>query len=173
MASAAEPVEIPHLEAWRTLLRAHAALVRRLEQDLQESCGLPLAWYEVLLHLSRAPGGRLRMQEVAACALLTKSGVTRLVDRMVEEGLVSRAVCPSDHRGAFAVLTPRGRSALRRAAPVHVRGVREYFSSHLTDGDARALETALGKVLGALEPEGRPRPAPCAAASPPAPAQGQ
>ena len=152
-----------HLEAWRLLLQTHAALVHRLEQDLQERCDLPLSWYEVLLHLARARGGRLRMQEVASRALLTKSGVSRLIDRMEEEGLVRREQCPSDQRGAYAVLTPLGRSTLRRAAPVHLRGIREHFARHLSDADAAAVQRILGKLLASLHPDAGEAPGPLCA----------
>ena len=88
-----------HIQAWRALIRAQANLACRLEHELVEAEGLPLAWYEVLLVLDRAPEGALRLQQLIDTVLMTKSGVTRLVDRMEEAGLVSRAGCPSDRRG--------------------------------------------------------------------------
>jgi DNA-binding MarR family transcriptional regulator len=137
------------LAAWRSLLEAHAALTELLERELVAERGLPLSRYEVLLRLVEAPGGRLRMQELASSVLLSKSGLSRLVDRMEAAGLVRRERCPSDRRGAFAVLTDQGRSALRRAAPVHLRGIQEHFARHLADGEARTLAAALGRVSAA------------------------
>src|SRR5438105_12299452 len=113
--------------AWRALLAAHAALVDRLGEELQEERDLPLPWYEVLLFLNRAQDGRLRMGELAGSLLLTPSGVTRLVDRMEAKGLIQRQRCPSDRRGWLAVITTAGRSRLKAAAPVHLRGVEEHF----------------------------------------------
>src|SRR5437588_6080816 len=109
--------------AWRALLATHAALVDRLSEELEDERELPLPWYEVLLFLNLAPDGRLRMGELAGSLLLTPSGVTRLVDRMEAKGLVQRQRCPSDRRGWLAVMTPAGRSRLKAAAPIHLRGV--------------------------------------------------
>lgn len=137
-----------HREAWRTFLMAHGAVVRKLEHELAEETGLPLGWYEVLLHLSWAPDRRLRMQELAGSILLTPSGLTRVVDRMEAEGLVRREPCPHDRRVSYATLTEQGRNRLRKASPVHLRGVEEHFARHLTDREADVLCKALGKVLG-------------------------
>jgi DNA-binding MarR family transcriptional regulator len=141
------------MAAWRALLAAHRALVDRLNEELQEDRGLPLAWYEVLLFLNMAPEGRLRMGELADNLLLTPSGATRLIDRMEAEGLVNRQRCPSDRRGWHAVITPAGRSRLKAAAPVHVRGVVEHFGSRLSDEEADAIATGLGRVLSELRPD--------------------
>ncbi len=146
------------LAAWRLLLETHAAVVDRLGAELEAECGLPLAWYDVLLQLSGAPQGRLRMRDLADAVLLSRSGLTRLVDRMVAAGLVCREAHPSDGRGANAVLTPAGRAALRRAAPVHLRGIEAHFARHLTDAEAGVLRTALDRVLTAELGAGRTRP---------------
>src|SRR5947209_11639259 len=135
------------LAAWRALLASHAALVGRLGEELQEEKGLPLPWYEVLLWLGQAPEGRMRMGELADSLLLTPSGVTRLVDRMEAEGLVSRQRCPSDRRGWHAVITAEGRSRLKSAAPVHMRGVQEHFGRHISDEEADLVASVLGRVL--------------------------
>jgi DNA-binding MarR family transcriptional regulator len=103
----------------------------------------------VLLNLAEAPEGRLRMQELSASVLLSKSGLSRLVDRMVEAGLVRRERCEDDRRGWFAVLTDQGRSALRRAAPIHLRGIHEHFTSHLRPEEVKALTSALSRVVAA------------------------
>ena len=137
------------LAAWRLLLEAHATVTELLERELVAERGLPLNRYDVLLNLAEAPGGRLRMQELSASVLLSKSGLSRLVDRMVEAGLVRRERCEDDRRGWYAVLTDRGRSALRRAAPVHLRGIHEHFTSHLEPEEVEAMRAALARVVAA------------------------
>jgi DNA-binding MarR family transcriptional regulator len=137
------------MAAWRSLLEAHAAVVELLERELERECGLPLSQYEVLLKLAGAPGGRLRMQELARSVLLSKSGLSRLVDRMVAAGLVCRERSLDDRRGAFAVLTEPGRAALRQAAPVHLRGIQEHFAGFLGDAEAEVIGAALGRIAAA------------------------
>lgn len=137
------------LSAWRLLLETHASVVERLGEELETECGLPLSWYDVLYQLSTAPGQRLRMRDLAAAVLLSRSGLTRLVDRLAEAGLVEREAHPSDGRGANAVLTAAGRAALRRAAPVHLRGIEAHFARHLCAEDVGALCAALGRVVAA------------------------
>jgi DNA-binding MarR family transcriptional regulator len=152
-----EKLDERRMAAWRALLASHAALVGRLGEELQEEKGLPLPWYEVLLWLNQAPEGRLRMGELAESLLLTPSGVTRLVDRMESEGLVRREQCPSDRRGWNAVITQAGRSRLRSAAPVHLRGVQRHFGRHLTDQEADLLADVLGRVLSDVCPDSAAR----------------
>jgi DNA-binding MarR family transcriptional regulator len=137
------------LTAWRLLLEAHKAVTELLEDELVTERGLPLNRYDVLLNLAEAPGRRLRMQELSASVLLSKSGLSRLVDRMVEAGLVRREQCLDDRRGWFAVLTDQGMSALRRAAPVHLRGIQEHFAGHLEPEEVKALTEALSRVVAA------------------------
>lgn len=134
------------LAAWEAFLGAHAAVVKVLERELQEERGLPLPFYEVLLRLRRAPGRRMRMQELAEEVFFSRSGLTRLVDRMETEGLVERAACPSDRRGVEAVLTEKGLVTLREAAPVHLRGIEEHFAGHLTADEATLLHRALARI---------------------------
>lgn len=141
------------LAAWRMFLTAHGAVVRALEQELADETGLPLGWYEVLLHLRRAPDRRLRMHELADRILLTPSGLTRVVDRMADAGLVRREQCASDRRVYYATLTERGRKRLRATTPVHLRGIDEHFACHLTDREAEVLQKALGKVLADVRPD--------------------
>ena len=138
-----------HLAAWRALLETHAAVTELLARELVAERGLPLSRYDVLLNLAEAPGGRLRMQELSESVLLSKSGLSRLVDRMEEAGLVRRERAEDDRRGWFTVLTDRGRSALRRAAPVHLRGIQEHFARHIDDEEARVLAAALGRISAA------------------------
>lgn len=136
------------LSVWRTFLEAHATILRMLEAELEHERELPLSWYDVLLQLSEADG-RLRMSVLADRLVTHRSSLTRLIDRMEAAGLVARETCPSDGRGALAVLTREGRETLRRAAPVHLRGIQEHFAAHLTDSDVVALHRALSKLPGA------------------------
>jgi DNA-binding MarR family transcriptional regulator len=136
----------PDLEAWRLFLRSHAAITQALDGELREHCGMPLTWYDVLLTLSEAPGGRLRMQDLADAVLFSRSGLTRLVDRLVAEGFVRREQAESDRRGAFAVLTAAGRRALRRAATVHVGGIERRFSARLDAGEVDQLAAIMARL---------------------------
>src|SRR3989441_12518011 len=118
------------LGAWDAFLRAHATLMRRLELDLAQATGLVLADFDVLAQLARA-GGELRMTDLAARALISRSGMTRRVARLVEEGLVRRANADADGRGVVVTLTDAGVARLTETAPVHLRGVSEMFVSKL------------------------------------------
>jgi DNA-binding MarR family transcriptional regulator len=122
---------------WRSFLRAHARVVRRLEADLVAAHGLPLAWYDVLVQLVDAPDRRLRMTELADRVLLSRSGLTRLVDRLVTSSLVRREPSDTDARGSYAVLTDQGYERLRTASGTHLRGVYDLVISRF---DARELE---------------------------------
>jgi len=136
------------MAAWMTLLQAHAAVVAALGEKLERERGLPLSWYEVLIQLAAAPEGKLRMQDLARSVLLSKSGVTRLVDRMEQMGLVERSACTSDRRVIYAGISERGRTKLRESLPVFVEGFEEHFARFLSESDARALRASLRKVLG-------------------------
>ena len=133
------------LQAWSALLRAHAALLRQLETDLESKTGLALADYDVLAQLAVA-GGSLRMTELADRALISRSGMTRRVARLVREGLVSRANADVDARGVVVLLTDSGLDRLSVAAPVHLRGVSDLFIANLNDQELAVLESALAKV---------------------------
>jgi DNA-binding MarR family transcriptional regulator len=145
------------LVAWRSFLQAHAVLVRRLEADLLAEHQLPLASYDVLVQLVEAPSRRLRMTELAQRVLISRSGLTRLVDRLEREGLVRREVCDDDARGLFAVLTDQGFHRLRRAAPTHLRGVASYAIDRLDDAQVAALAEICAKLLdgGGMVPAAR------------------
>jgi DNA-binding MarR family transcriptional regulator len=134
------------LGAWRGLLRVHTALVRELDAELDAAHDLPLSSYDVLIYLQSAPGRRLRMAELADSVLLSRSGVTRLVDRLVREGLIVRDTCESDGRGSYAVLTDAGEELLARARPTHLAGVRERFLRHFEDDELRILATYWERV---------------------------
>jgi DNA-binding MarR family transcriptional regulator len=127
------------LGAWRGLLRVHSALVRELDAELLAAHDLPLSSYDVLIYLRDAPGRRLRMAELADSVLLSRSGVTRLVDRLEREGLIVRDTCTSDGRGLYAVLTDKGEEMLAAARPTHLGGVRERFLRHFSDDELRQL----------------------------------
>src|SRR3954466_4862849 len=140
--------ELPNaagLEAWDAFLRAHATLVRRLELDLAQATGLALADFDVLAQLARA-GGELRMTDLAARALISRSGMARRVARLVEEGLVRRANADTDARGVVVALTDAGLARLTETAPVHLRGVSELFVARLDDQELTVLKNALDKI---------------------------
>jgi DNA-binding MarR family transcriptional regulator len=133
------------LDAWTSLLRAHATLLRQLDTDLRRETGLPLADFDVLAQLAVA-GGKLRMTELADRALISRSGMTRRVTRLVSEGLVRRASADTDARGVVVALTEAGVARLTEAAPIHMRGVARLFVAQLNDRELIALERALDKV---------------------------
>ena len=137
--------------AWRSFLHAHAAVTHRLDGELLDEHGLRLGEYEVLLILAWAPGRSMRPSELAKRTVLSRSGVTRLLDRLERDGLVERTACPTDRRGALAALTPAGHEVLRRAARTHVRGIRQYFSERLTPGQLRQVGRSLGAIAEELE----------------------
>jgi DNA-binding MarR family transcriptional regulator len=153
-ASSGARIATDRLAVWRRFLEAHAVVVGALETELDAARGLPLAWYDVLVALHEAPGRRLRMQDLAARVLFSRSGVTRLVDRMEAAGYVTRERCEDDRRGTFAVLAPAGAKCLRDATGVHLRGVRDHFDRHLDDDDIAALDLALAKILAAESGDG-------------------
>jgi DNA-binding MarR family transcriptional regulator len=121
--------------------------VRELDAELDAAHGLPLTSYDVLIYLRSAPDRRLRMAELADSVLLSRSGVTRLVDRLVREGLIVRDTCESDGRGSFAVLTDKGEELLARARPTHLAGVRERFLRHFTEEELETLGRYWERVL--------------------------
>ena len=132
--------------AWGAFLTAHAALEPILNRELEAACGLPLRWFDVLAQLHKTPHKRLAMTELANAVLLSKSGLTRLVDRIEEAGLVERASAPGDRRSLLIVLTPSGEKTLKRAAPIHEDGIRRHFGAHIRDNEAAAVEAALGRI---------------------------
>jgi DNA-binding MarR family transcriptional regulator len=137
-ASEAECSEIGQ-RAWRSLQRAHAALARRVDAELERTHGLPLSTYEVLHRLVESPGGRMRMCDLADQAQLSRSGLTRLADRLEKEGLLERCSCEHDARGAYACLTDLGRERLRAARGTHLAVVREQFFSRFSERELSAL----------------------------------
>ncbi len=137
--STAELLNEEELGAWRGMLRAHAELTKELDAELAREHNLPLSSYEVLLFLADAPDGRMRMAELADSVLLSRSGLTRLVDRLEREGLLKRERCESDARGYFAEITPKGRRLFDAARRTHLDGVRARFLSRFSRDELRAM----------------------------------
>jgi DNA-binding MarR family transcriptional regulator len=135
------------LRAWRGMLRVHATLTKALDAELEAEHGLPLSSYEVLLHLDDAEGQRMRMSDLATTVILSRSGLTRLVDRLEREGLIARESCPSDARGSFATLTSAGGRKLAAARATHLAGVRSMFVDHFTDEELELLGSAWERLL--------------------------
>src|SRR5580704_14997225 len=134
------------LEAWGALLKAHATLMRQLQTDLVSKTGLDLNDFDVISQLAQA-GGRLRMTDLAARAFSSRSGLTRRIDRLVEEGLVGRTTADGDARGVVVALTEAGVARVTETLPVHLRTVAELFMAKLDDHEISVLETALKKVI--------------------------
>jgi DNA-binding MarR family transcriptional regulator len=135
------------LDAWRGFLRTHATLVRELDEELTERHGLPLSSYDVLVQLDEAPEGQLRMSSLADAVLLSRSGLSRLVTRLESQGLIERADCPNDARGAFAAITDEGRARLGEARTTHRAGVRSRFLDRLSEREQRQLAKAWSRLL--------------------------
>lgn len=148
------------LEAWLLFLKAHSLLVAQLERELDTEQHLPLTWYDVLVQLSMAPEERLRLQDLVRSLVLTTSGLSRRIDRMVAAGLVVRKDCPEDRRGVLAALTPKGKETLQSAAPIHFGGIQEHFAQYLSPEETAVLRFAFQKMLEALEQRQPGRP-PC------------
>lgn len=168
--SAGAPLSAEELAVWRDFLRVHATITRRLESELVAEQELPLASYDVLVQLSEAPQRRLRMTELADRVLLSRSGLTRLIDRLTREGLVRREPVVDDARGMWAVLTDDGLRRLRVASVTHLRGVREHLIALFDDGDFSLLGVLLRRYLDTAERAGErvhgtPQPAPRAGIS--------
>jgi DNA-binding MarR family transcriptional regulator len=144
----ADRLDARELRAWRGLLEAHAVLYGALDAQLQADHGLSLSQYEVLKVVRDAPGGQMRMADVADRVLLSRSGLTRLVDRLVCAGLLERRTCPSDARGALAHLTPLGRERLDAARRTHLEGVRRLFLSQLDPEEQERLGDLWERVVG-------------------------
>ena len=144
-----EQLSKQHLVAWRTFLKAHALLVDRIDHDLVAARQLPLSWYDVLIELYEAPERRLRMHELSERVVLSRSGLTRLVDRLEAEGFLRRDRSGTDRRGAYAVITEQGIAALRHAWPIYAKGIAQYFAHWLTEEEARLFESALERIVQA------------------------
>jgi DNA-binding MarR family transcriptional regulator len=137
----------PRLDTWRTFLYAHAQVRRQLERELQAEQSMSLADYELLLILAYSDGRRLRMSELADMLALSRSGATRLIDRLEADALVTRVSCDTDRRGQWAQLTDAGYERLRGASPTHLRGVAEHFLDRIPAAELESLRSTLVRVL--------------------------
>lgn len=135
------------LKAWRSFLGAHSRVTAAIERDLEAAGVMPLTWYDVLYALHQASDRCLRMHELAEAVVLSRSGLTRLVDRLHQAGLVQRRPCPEDGRGQLAVLTREGTSALRRTWPVYEKSIQTRFARHLGAAEAMQMAKLLQIVL--------------------------
>jgi DNA-binding MarR family transcriptional regulator len=135
------------LSAWRGFLRVHASMIKALDTELEAAHGLPLTSYEVLIYLGEQPEGKLRMRDLADKVLLSRSGLSRLADRLERAGLIEREPCPDDARGAYAVLTAAGRDMLKKARPTHLEGVRRRFLDHFGEDERSELSEFWERLL--------------------------
>jgi DNA-binding MarR family transcriptional regulator len=144
----------PRIATWRLLLLSSARLSRRLDEDLRAAHGLSLPEYEALLQIAQSPGGRIRMSQLASETELSKSGVTRLVDRLVDDGFVQRCQCSHDARGAEAVLTAAGQRRLHEAVETHLEGLDRLLVGAVDPADRASFERAMAAISRqACEPE--------------------
>lgn len=141
----------PCTQAWPVFLKSCVMLMDLLDRELQAQAGVALSWYDVLAQLYNSKNKKLPMKQLADSVLLSKSGLTRLVDRMVQAGLIRRDSCPTDRRIVYAAVTPKGEAVYRKASPVAVRGVQQNFASYLSDQEASLLMMTLSRVLEAAE----------------------
>jgi DNA-binding MarR family transcriptional regulator len=135
----------PHLSAWRGVLNAHAAVVGAIEQALADAGLPPLAWYDVLWAIRRAPRRRIRMAELASSLTVSRGGLTKLADRLEQAALIRREPAEDDGRGLYAVLTPAGDQMLKRMWPVYARVLRETFVAPIADDEAAVIADALSR----------------------------
>jgi DNA-binding MarR family transcriptional regulator len=142
------------LEAWRSYLQSHASIVRGLDAELMAEHGMTTRDYEVLLYLAQAPDRRLPMSAIAERTMLTRSGITRLVDGLVDGGLIERVACPKDARVSYAQLTDTGYEQLRDAGCAHVRSIQRLFLEHFTPEEIEQLASLLSRLPGA-HPDGQ------------------
>jgi DNA-binding MarR family transcriptional regulator len=149
-AAATGALDDRELRAWRGLLRVHASLSKALDQQLEREHGLPLTSYEVLLYLAEAEEQKMRMCDLASSVILSRSGLTRLVDRLEREGLLVRESCASDARGAFAKLTRAGHEKLAAARVTHLASVRHLFLDRLSPAELDVLGEVWTRVLPAV-----------------------
>jgi len=141
------------VSAWRALLLAQSRVVRAIERDLDAVGAIPLGWYDVLLELNAAPQRQLRMQDLAARAVLSRTRVSRIVTELADAGYVERREDPADRRAWLATLTAEGRGALKATAPRYLAGIEQHFNRHLTVAERRTVASALDKVVDAHRAE--------------------
>ena len=146
-----EKLSKTHLDTWRLFITAHAKLINKIDGDLQSAGQIPLNWYDVLIELQEAPEKRLRMAELAEKVVLSRSGLTRLVDRLEKEGYLRREIDPDDRRGFFAILTDNGEIALRKAWTIYRGSINKYFATFFNLDEANGLRNILSNILEELE----------------------
>jgi DNA-binding MarR family transcriptional regulator len=151
----------PRLAPWRAFLLAHARVVRRLDEELRAEHDLTIGEYDALVTIAQAPDRRIRMRQLADEVILSKSGVTRLIDRLVDDGLVERSACLSDARGAEAVLTERGLARLRAASRTHLRGIHQHFLAVLAADELGAVERTMTSIARHAGSGSAPEPGRC------------
>jgi DNA-binding MarR family transcriptional regulator len=134
------------VQLWEGLARAHSTMTAAIEKDMLPEAGIPLGWYEVLQHLSRAPRRLMRYQDLAKVAGITDSGASRRLDQMVKAGLIDRSSCPTDRRGVYAHLTPAGKAGFEKAQAVFLRSLDRNFARHLETDEADAMSAALSRL---------------------------
>jgi DNA-binding MarR family transcriptional regulator len=142
-----EKLDDQHLNAWQRFITAHAKLIDSINREMLEADVIPLHWYDVLIELYEAPERRLRLSELARKVVLSKSGLTRLVDKLAEAGLLARQSSPEDGRGAYAVLTDAGLAAMRQAWPIYARGIQSYFAKYLSEEEARIMAALFERMV--------------------------
>lgn len=142
-----EKLHDKHLNAWRRFITAHAKLIDSINSEMLEADVIPLHWYDVLIELYEAPEHRLRLSDLARKVVLSKSGLTRLVDKLAEAGLLARQSSPEDGRGAYAVLTDAGLAAMRQAWPVYARGIQSCFSQYLSLEEAEIMAALFERMV--------------------------
>lgn len=133
-------------QMWEGLARVHSSMTAALEHDMVPEAGMPLAWYEVLLNLSRSPGGMMRYQDLARVAGITNSGASRRLEQMTKAGLIERRSCPTDRRGVFAHITTKGQTAFKTAHKVFLNSLERNLGTSLKPGDAELISAALSKL---------------------------
>ncbi len=138
--------------AWRLFLTSYVLVTELIERDLAAAKLPPLSWYSVLWALERSPNHKLRLHELAEQSLLTRSNTTRLLDRLEAEKLICRERCPSDRRGAFAVITDEGLALRQKMWTVYANGIASYFADQMSDSEIEVLTRSLERILGKIEP---------------------
>ena len=141
------------VSAWRAVLLTQSRVVRAIERDLDAAGAISLGWYDVLLELNAAPDRRLRMQDLAARAVLSRTRVSRIVTELADAGYVERQEDPADRRAWLATLTEQGRAVLRSTAPRYLQGIEQHFNRHLSLAERRTIASALDKVVEAHQAE--------------------
>jgi MarR family transcriptional regulator, 2-MHQ and catechol-resistance regulon repressor len=150
-------IDDARLQLMGLFVQSHRRLTERLGRELEEAVGIPLVFFDVLIHVGAAPEGRLTMSRLSTDIALTTGGVTRLVDRMVEAGLVARQNCPNDRRSVHVVLTSEGQATLQQAVDAHIDGIDRHLMAPLSAADRAALQRVLTKLLDATGVAEAPR----------------